>query len=268
MSVSHDYGATIGWQIKEGRDFSRSFATDSTGILLNEAAVAYMGLKQPVGTTVKWGDQSFRVIGVVKDMIVESPYERTRQTIYFLDYNFNHNWFFIKVRPDVAMADALPAIRSAFLHVLPTATFDYHFVDEQYDRKFATEARTGTLAAFFAGFALFISALGIFAMASFTAEQRIREIGVRRVLGATVFSIWELLTREFLLLVGLALAIAGPLAWWGMHRWLENYTYHTGISGWVFAVTGAGVLVITLVTVSWTAVRAALTNPVKALRSE
>ena len=268
VSVSHDYGATIGWQLKEGRDFSRDFATDSTGILLNEAAVAYMGLKQPIGTPVKWGDQNFRVLGVVKDMIVESPYERTRQTIYFLDYNFNHNWFFIKVRPDVAMADALPAIRSAFLHVLPTATFDYHFVDEQYDRKFATEARTGTLAAFFAGFALFISALGIFAMASFTAEQRIREIGVRRVLGATVFSIWELLTREFVLLVGLALAIAGPLAWWGMHRWLENYTYHTDISGWVFAATGAGVLLITLLTVSWTAVRAALTNPVKSLRAE
>ena len=268
VSVSHDYGAAIGWQIKEGRDFSRDFATDSAGIILNEAAVAYMGLKQPIGSVIKWGDDPFRVIGVVKNMIVESPYDRTRQTVYFLNHDFNHNWYFIKVRPDVAMADALPAIRSAFLHVLPSASFDYHFVDEQYAKKFAAEERIGTLAAFFSGFALFISALGIFAMASFTAEQRIREIGVRRVLGATVFSIWELLTREFVLLVGLSLAIAGPLAWYGMHRWLQNYTYHTGISGWIFAATGAGVLLITLLTVSWTAVRAALANPVKSLRSE
>jgi putative ABC transport system permease protein len=168
----------------------------------------------------------------------------------------------------IAVSDALARIRTAYLHALPSAAFDYHFVDDLYAKKFAAEQRVGTLAAFFAGFALLISALGIFGMASFTTEQRIREIGVRRVLGATVYSIWRLLTREFTALVGLSVLIAGPLGWFAMHRWLQNYTLHTNIAWWIFVVTGAGTLGITLLTVSWTAIRAATTNPVKALRSE
>jgi putative ABC transport system permease protein len=268
IDVSYEYGSTIGWQVLEGRDFSRRFATDSAAIVINEATVAYMGLKKPVGTSVKWGDKNFTIIGVVKNMITESPYGRTRQTVYLLDHDFNNTWWLMKTKAGVAMADALPVIKQAFLRVLPSAAFDYRFVDEDYARKFATEQRVGTLAAFFAGFALFISALGIFGMAAFVAEQRRREVGVRRVLGATVLSIWRLLTREFVVLVGLSLAIAGPLAWFGMHRWLQGYEYHTGIAWWIFVVTGAGALSLTLLTVSWTAIRAALTNPVKSLRSE
>jgi putative ABC transport system permease protein len=268
IAVSHEYGSTIGWQVLEGRDFSRRFATDSAAIVINEATVAYMGLKSPVGTVVKWGDKKFTVIGVVRNMIQESPYGRTRQTVYFLDDDFDNHWWLMKTKADVAMADALPVIKRAFLRVLPSAAFDYRFVDEDYARKFATEQRVGVLAAFFAGFALFISALGIFGMATFMAEQRTREIGVRRVLGATVLSIWRLLTREFVALVGLSLAIAGPLAWFGMRRWLQGYEYHTGIAWWIFVVTGAGALSLTLLTVSWTAVRAALANPVKSLRMD
>jgi putative ABC transport system permease protein len=267
ISVSYEYGSTIGWQVLEGRDFSRRFATDSAGIVINEATVAYMGLKKPVGAVVKWDDKSYTIIGVVKNMIQESPYGQTRQTVYLLDHDFNHHWWLMKTKPGVAMADALPVIRKAFLRVLPSAAFDYRFVDEDYARKFATEQRVGSLAAFFAGFALFISALGIFGMASFVAEQRTKEIGVRRVLGATALSIWRLLTREFVALVGLSLAIAGPLAWFAMHRWLQGYPYHTGIAWWIFVVTGAGALSLTLLTVSWTAVRAALANPVKSLRT-
>jgi putative ABC transport system permease protein len=268
ISVSYEYGSTIGWRVLEGRDFSRRFATDSNAMVINEATVAYMGLTHPLGTTVKWDDKNYTVIGVVKNLIQESAYGRTRQTVYLLDHDFNHHWWLMKTKAGVAMANALPATKQAFSRVLPSAAFDYRFVDEDYARKFATEQRVGTLAAFFAGFALFISALGIFGMASFVAEQRTREIGVRRVLGATVLSIWRLLTREFVVLVGLSLAIAGPLAWFGMHRWLHGYEYHTGIAWWIFVVTGVGALSLTLLTVSWTAIRAALTNPVKALRSE
>ena len=268
VSVSYDYGSTIGWQIVKGRDYSREFATDSAGLIVNAAAASYMGLKNPVGTPVKWNGKTYHIIGVSKDMIIGSPYEPASPIVYLLNYNFNHNWFFIKLKPQVATSDALMKVRTAFQHVLPTAAFDYRFVDEQYARKFATEKRVGTLAAFFAGFALLISALGIFGMASFTAEQRIREIGVRKVLGATVFSIWKLLTREFALLVGLSVAIAGPLSWFAMHRWLQNYPLHTNIAWWIFVVTAAGTLLITLLTVSWTAIRAATANPVKALRSE
>ena len=268
VSVSFDYGATLGWKISQGRDFSRAYATDSTGVIINEAAVAFMGLKQPIGTPVTWGGTTYHIVGVVKNMIIGSPYEPARQIIYLPNYDFNHNWFFIKLRPGIAVTDALSIIRTAYLHVLPSAVFDYRFVDDQYARKFVNETRVGTLAAFFAGFALFISALGIFGMASFTAEQRIREIGVRRVLGATVLSIWQLLSREFLLLVTLSLLIAAPFGWFAMHRWLQNYTFHTDIAWWIFVVTAVGTLLITLLTVSWTAIRAALTNPVKALRSE
>ena len=268
VSVSYDYGSTIGWKIVKGRDYSRAFSTDSTGLVINAAAASYMGLKDPVGTSVRWDGQTYHIIGVVKDMIIWSPYLPASPVVYLLDHNFNHNWFFIKLKPQMAISDALAKVRIAFQHVLPTAAFDYRFVDEDYARKFATEQRVGTLAAFFAGFALLISALGIFGMASFTAEQRIREIGVRRVLGATVFSIWELLTREFALLVGLSVLIAGPLAWFAMHRWLQNYANHTDIAWWIFVVTAAGALSLTLLTVSWTAVRAALANPVKSLRTD
>jgi putative ABC transport system permease protein len=268
ISVSYDYGSAIGWQIVKGRDYSRAFSTDSAGLIVNAAAASYMGLKNPVGTPVKWNGQTYRIIGVVKDMIIWSPYEPASPVVYLLNYNFNHHWFFIKLKPRVDMRDALATVGTTFRHVLPTAAFDYRFVDEQYARKFATEQRVGTLAAFFAGFALLISALGIFGMASFTAEQRIREIGIRKILGATVTGIWGLLTREFVLLVGLSVLIAAPLGWFTMHRWLQNYTLHTDIAWWIFAVTGAGTLLITLLTVSWTAVRAATANPVKALRSE
>jgi len=268
VSVSHEYGSTIGWKIKEGRDFSREFATDSTGIIVNEAAVAYMGLQHPIGTPVKWDDKTYRIIGVIKNMIVGSPYEQPGQTVYFLNHDFNHNWLFIKLKPTVSMAAALPVVRNAFQQILPSAAFDYRMVDEQYGRKFSTEQRVGTLAAFFAGFALFISALGIFGMASFMAEQRRKEIGVRRVLGATVFSVWGLLSKEFVGLVGLSLVIGGPVGYFAMHRWLEGYVYHVGIPWWVFVVTGVGVMGITLVTVSWQSVRAAVASPVRALRSE
>jgi putative ABC transport system permease protein len=268
ISVTSEFGSTIDWRVLEGRDFSPGFATDSSGIIINEATVAYMGLKHPIGTVVKWGPKSYTVLGVVKNMIQESPYGETRQTVYLLDNDFNNYWWLIRTKPGVAMADVLPVIRKAFLEVLPSAIFDYRFVDDDYARKFAVEQRVGTLAGFFAGFALFISALGIFGMASFVAEQRTKEVGVRRVLGATVFNIWSLLSREFVLLVGLSLAIAGPLAWFGMHRWLQGYTYHTGIAWWIFVVTGVGALSLTLLTVSWTSVRAALANPVKSLRSE
>jgi ABC-type antimicrobial peptide transport system permease subunit len=227
-----------------------------------------MGLNHPLGTPVKWNDRTYHIIGVVKNMIIESPYERARPTVYLLNYDFNHYWYFIKMRPRVAVADALARIRGVFAHVLPIAGFDYHFVDDQYDHLFAAEQRIGTLAGCFAALALFISALGIFGMASFAAEQRTREIGVRRVLGAAVLDIWQLLSREFVGLVVLSLLIAGPPASLLMHRWLSGYTLHTGIPWWIFPLTAAATLILTLLTVSWTAISAAMQNPVKALRSE
>jgi len=152
--------------------------------------------------------------------------------------------------------------------LVPSAPFDYQFADEDYASKFASEERISKLAGFFAALAIFISGLGLFGLASFTAEQRTKEVGIRKVLGASVLNIWGLLSKEFLLLVIVSLLIAGPMAYYFMHDWLENYTYRTEISSWIFAVSGGAALVITLITVSFQAIRAAVANPVKSLRTE
>jgi len=269
IGVSAGYGKTLGWKVVEGRDFSRELATDSSAAVINEAAAKFMGLTHPVGEQIRRADgRVFTVIGVVHDIVVNSPYERVQQAIYTYWHDYDRVYFFFRIKPDWAAGKALPVIREAFQRAVPTEPFDYQFPDEEHAKKFAAETRIGKIAAFFATFAFFISALGIFGMASFVAEQRKKEIGVRRVLGGSVVQIWGLLSREFLLLVGVSFALGGPVGYFLMHRWLEGYVFHAGIPWWVFAATGAGVLGITLLTVSWQGVRAALMNPVEALRSE
>ena len=269
IAVSPSYGKTLGWQFVAGRDFSRDMATDSSAAIINESAVAFTGLKHPIGESIKRYDgKVFTVIGVVKDIVMTSPYERVESAIYTLEKDLNQVFLFIKLKPGETPGVALPAIQDVFRRVAPMEAFDYRFTDEEYAQKFVAEARIGKIAGFFATFALVISGLGIFGMASFMAEQRRKEIGVRRVLGGSVVHIWGLLTREFVGLVGLSFAIGAPVGYFAMHRWLEGYVYHAGIPWWVFVVTGVGVLGVTVVTVSWQSVRAALMNPVAALRSE
>ena len=164
--------------------------------------------------------------------------------------------------------EALAKIAVVFKKYGPDIPFDYKFVDDDYARKFSNEVRIGNLAAVFAVLAIFISCLGLFGLASFVAEQRSKEIGVRKVLGATVFNLWKMLSKDFALLVFISCLIAIPLAWYFLNQWLQNYNYHTAISWWIFAVTIAGALLITLLTVSFQAIKAALANPVKSLRSE
>jgi hypothetical protein len=268
VAVTEEYGKTLGWQFLEGRDFSTGFLTDSTGLVLNEAAVKYMGLKDPVGVTIQWDGKSFHVLGVIRDMLMESPYEPVHQVIYYLPRRADTHFLIARLQPGWPVAGALARIRSVFQKYVPSAPFEYTFVDEEYNKKFASEERTGKLAGCFAVLAVFISCLGIFGMASFMAEQRTKEIGIRKVLGATVVQLWGLLSKDFLLLLGIALCIALPVAYYFMSRWLQQYPYHSGIPWWVFAWTVLGALLITLGTVSLRSVRAALSNPVKSLRSE
>jgi len=166
------------------------------------------------------------------------------------------------------MSKALPKIEAAFKELVPTAPFDYKFADEEYALKFANEERIGRLTGFFGIFAVFISCLGLFGLAAFTAEQRTKEIGVRKVLGATVFNVLQLISKEFLALVVISLVIATPIAYYFMYNWLQDYQYRTPLSWWIFAATGTGALGITLLTVSFQAIKAAIANPVKSLRSE
>ncbi len=267
IGVSPEYGKTVGWQFTDGRDFSGKFISDSLAIVVNQATVKYMGLKNPVGQVVRIGDRNLTIVGVVKDMVMESPYEPVKQTIFHIARGTSDN-IMIKINPNVSAHDALGKIAAVCKAYSPSVPFSYKFVDEEYAKKFATEERVGKLASSFAGLAIFISCLGLFGMASFMAEQRVKEIGVRKVLGATVFGLWRLMSKDFVALIVIALFIAIPIAFYLMHGWLQKYTYHSELSWWVFAATSGGAILITLLTVSYQSIRAALANPVKSLRSE
>jgi len=272
VKVNPEFGKVSRWQIIEGRDFDRDLATDSLSFVINEAAVKYMGLKSPVvGQRIQWGDNgSYTIIGVVRDMIMRSPFEQTKQTIFYEHAGFvsNLNNIDVRIRPDVSTAAALGKIEAIYKKYDSENPFEYRFVDQEYAKKFSSEERVGKLAGFFTSLAIFISCLGLFGLASFVAEQRTREIGIRKVLGATVLNLWQLLSTEFIRLVLLSLLIGGPLAWWVMHDWLQNYYYHADLSWWIFALAGTGAVVITLLTVSFQAIKAAIANPVKSLRTE
>ena len=272
LTVTAEYGKTIGWQFTDGRDFSNGSASDSSGFVINEAAAKYMGLQNPVGENIHWKskwnkvDKDYRIIGVIKDMVMESPYNAIRPVVFRLGGNLN--WIFIRINPKVSVSSALPKIAGVFKKIVPSVPFQYSFADEDYGKKFAAEEHIGKLTSFFACLAIFISCLGLFGMASFMAEQRTKEIGVRKVLGATVFTIWRLLSRDFVSLVIISLIIAVPIAWYFMSKWLQGYQYRTPIAWWVFVITGMGAIIITLLTVSYQSIKAALVNPVKSLKSE
>jgi len=273
-NVTRDFGKTVGWELVAGRDFSNEFSRDSlNAIIVNEAAVNYMGLKNPVGqefTDVdEFGNEKWTrtIIGVVKDLVMESPYEPVRQTLYYFNDNASRQ-LQIKINPAVSASVALPKIEAVLSKVVPSALFDYKFVDEEYARKFSQEERIGKLSGIFALLAIFISCLGLFGLASYVAEQRTKEIGIRKVMGATVSNLWQMLSKDFVVLVVISCFIAIPMAYYFMNSWLQKYQYRTEISWWIFLVTSIVALMITLLTVSFQAVKAALMNPVNSLRSE
>jgi ABC-type antimicrobial peptide transport system permease subunit len=269
--VTHEFGKTVGWQFIAGRDLSKDFATDSTAMVINEASVKFMGLKNPIGTVIKWGDsehaKNYTIVGVIKDMVMQSPYEPVKQSMYLLG-NKTFNWMNLKLNPDKSAAASISKIETAFKKYIPSAPFDYKFADDEYAKKFNAEERVGKLAACFAILAVLISCLGLFGLSSFVAEQRTKEIGVRKVLGASVINLWQMLSKDFVLLVIISCVIAAPVAWYYLNGWLQKYQYRTAISWWVFAAAFGGALIITLLTVSFQSIKAALMNPVKSLRSE
>jgi putative ABC transport system permease protein len=265
---THELGKTIGWKIKAGRDFSRSFATDSSAFILNEAAVEYMGLKNPLGTEVIWGgEEKFTVIGVVEDLVTQSPYDPPKPTIFLVNLKWT-SVLNMKLTANASVAAATNKIESILKKYDTENIIEFEFADEQIARKFANEERISKLATFFTILAVFISCLGLFGLSSFVAERRSKELSVRKVLGASVAGLWRLQTKDFVWLIVISLFIAIPIAYYFMQGWLQNYQYHTALSWWIFAAAGAGALLITLLTVSFQAIKAAIANPVKALRSE
>ncbi|MCF0052180.1 ABC transporter permease [Dyadobacter sp. LJ53] len=266
-AVTHEYGKTIGWQLKQGRDFSRSFSTDSSAMILNESAAKLMNLKKPLDSFVRASGKQYKIIGVVKDMIKENPFSPVSPSFFIINYR-NVGFINIRLAPNVSASEALAKVENVFKKYNPGSPFTYNFADEEYTKKFGTEERIGKLASFFAILAIFISCLGLFGLASFVAEQRTKEIGIRKVLGASVSNLWGMLSKDFVLLVIISCLVSIPISWYFMDNWLKNYKYHTEISWWIFALTGLGALGITLLTVSYQAIKAALLDPVKSLRSE
>ena len=266
--ITYDYGKTVGWEIKTGRNFSPDFLSDSSNFIVNEAAVKIMGLKDPVGANVTWWGKPGRIVGVVKDMVINSPYDEPDPTLFtLLGPNDAGDVVIARINPASGARAALDKITPVFRQFDPDQPFEYYFVDDDYARKFSSEERVGRLASVFSGLAVFISCLGLFGLILSWPNSG-EEIGIRKVLGATIVNVWGLLSGDFVVLVSISFVIAVPVAYLAMKGWLQNYHYRAPMSWWIFAAAGAGALLITVVVVSVQAVRAALVNPIKSLRVE
>lgn len=261
-----DYEKTSGLKFKMGRPFSREYKTDSGAVILNEAALKMIGFKDPIGKTIKLDDQPLTIVGVVENVLARNPFKPVSPTVILFNAE-NVSNIFLRLKP-ADLEKALAAIKPIVERYNPALPFDYSFVDEDFQKKFTTENQVAKLAGIFAGLAIFISCLGLFGLAAFMAERRVKEIGIRKVLGASVINLWMLLSREFVLLVSVAALIASPLAFWLMKDWLQKYDYRIDISVWVFVLAGITALFIALVTVSSQAIKAAIASPVKSLRAE
>lgn len=267
--IDYDYIGTLGMKIIKGRNFSRDFGSDSSAVIINETAAKLWGLDDPVGKTIyQWQDTKTiprTIIGVVKNFNYESLREKVGPLCFFLDRSTGLAAFRVNT---TRLNDLVNEVGELWKSIAPEVPFSYRFLDESFDAMYDAERRVGRIALLFSGLAIFIACLGIFGLAAYIAEQRIKEIGVRKVLGASVESIVALLSKDFLRLVLIAFLIAAPLGWWIMNKWLQSFAYRISLSWWLFVLAGVIAMMIALITVSFQSVKAALTNPLKSLRSE
>lgn len=265
FSVGYNFIETMNMKLNEGRDFSTGFGADSSAVILNETAVKVMNLKDPIGSNVKFYDKVMQVIGVVKDFHFESMHEPIKPL--FMHLYHGEGSIVARVNAENQKA-TLAAIEQLYEKYNPGFPFTFNFLDEAYQKLYETETRIAMLSAYFAGLAIIISCLGLFGLAAFTAQKRRKEIGIRKVIGASSASITTMLSKDFLKLIAVALLIAFPLSWWMMNNWLQGYTYRINLSPGVFIITGGLVLIITIIAISFQAIKAATANPVKNLRIE
>ncbi|HEY5462177.1 MAG TPA: ABC transporter permease [Hanamia sp.] len=269
VSTDADYLKTFGIKMAAGRGFSPDPNMDSANVIINESFAKLMGSAGHVGGQI-WRDptQRLTIIGITKNFVYNNMNEAHPAPLMFFNSPSNTNYIFMTLKPENNLQATISKLQSIFRKADASQPFDYHFIDKDFENKFHYQQFIGSLATIFGCLAIFISCLGLFGLASFVAEQRKKEIGVRKVLGASVQGITTLLSKDFLLLVGISCLIAFPAAWWIMHDWLQSYEYRTTLSWWIFAVAGIGALLITLLTVSFQAIKAAVANPVNSLRSE
>ena len=268
VSVSDSYFKTVGMKLKEGRDFVSAWSADTSNVIVNEAAVKRMGLKQPVNQLITFDGITgpARIVGVVKDALMESPFTPVEPTVFI--HGRGGNFAMYRLSSGVNTHQAIEKITRIFNTYNPAYPFTYKFVDDEYNNKFNLEVLVGKLAGIFAGLAIFISCLGLFGLAAYVAEQRTKEIGIRKVLGASIAQVWLLLSKDFIVLVMISCLIASPIALYFLHGWLLKYDYRISIGPGVFVLSAIAALIITIITISFQAIKAALTNPVTSLRSE
>jgi putative ABC transport system permease protein len=265
--VSHEYGKTIGWKIVQGRDFSKDIASDSTAMIITTQAMRIMNLENPVGETVTWGDNPLHIIGVVDNMIVGSPYSADRACVFHISRQ-QENVISMRLSSTMGTQEALGKIEKIYKSYAPEVPFSYNFVDVTFAQKFGEEERIGKLSSLFTYMAMFISILGLLGLAAYTTERRTKEIGVRKVLGATMASICRLIAKEFVVLTLISFLVAVPVSYFFMNNWLQNFEYRAPISIWIYLAAGIFTLLLTISVVSYQAIRAALRNPIKSLRTE
>lgn len=271
--ISPEFAPTVGMTILEGRNFSRDMPSDSTAVLINRTAQHYLGLEHPIGMLLRDNDPEnpkppLKIIGVVEDMVAQSPYRPVKQAVYQFYGGGAPAYYLLRLNPKQSAQKDLATLEDVFKAHFPDIPFQYAFVDQEYGAKFAAEERIGQLSSIFTVLAIVISCLGLFGLTSFVAEQRTKEIGVRKVLGATILNIWHMLSKDFLALVAISCAVAMPIAYFIMRAWLQEFPYRIALSWWIFGLAILGAFLVTLVTVSFQAIRAARTNPVKSLRTE
>lgn len=261
-----DFSETMGVKMLQGTDFT-GMPSDSSALILNLAAVEAMGLEEPVGMQMRYGNSNFTVIGVTDNIVMDSPFNPVDPMMVFFDPTSTYS-ISIRLRDGAPVQAGLQSLEEIFRKYNPAVPFEYQFVDQEFERKFLSEDLVSKIITIFSGIAIFICCIGLAGLASFTIEKRTREIGVRKVLGATVSQVLLLVSKDFLKLVLIAFIIAVPFAYWQMDNWLKSYTYHISISIWLFVVVGIAVLFLSLVVVSLNTLRAAITNPVNSLKSE
>jgi ABC-type antimicrobial peptide transport system permease subunit len=265
------FGDMINWKILEGRDFSADFPSDTLAFLANETAVKYMKLDNPVGETVYWGeDRPYKIIGVVEDMVTRSPFDPVKPALYILHNGSFLSWVNVKIASDDpnTIEGALASMKQVFQKHDPNNIFSYSFMDEEHERKFNAINRIAKLVLWFSLVAIFISCLGVLGLSTYMAIQRKKEIGIRKVLGASIRTIWQMLSKQFIFLVLISLLIALPLGYYFSSQWLLEYSYRIQVNVWIFTMAGGIILGITLLTVSYQSIKSATSNPVDALRTE
>lgn len=268
MMTEFDFEKTAGLTFTQGRPFSRAFKTDSNAVILNESALKMINYTNPIGRTMTSAGRPLKIVGIIKDVLVTNPFEPIRPMIIMFSPSNANNFVFVRLKEKAPVKGAIAAMQPLFEKYNPSNPFEYGFSDEDFEQKFGLEKQVAKLAGIFAMLAVFISCLGLFGLAAFMAERRTKEIGIRKVLGASLASLWALLSGEFVLLVMVGCLIASPVAYLLMNNWLQGYDYRITIHWWVFAIAGLTAIVIALITVSAQAIKAAIANPVRSLRSE